>query len=744
MKKTLLTFAALVGAAVTVQAAEEVAYGNRPFYGFFLTNGRYTNATEAQYGFAKQTFKATRTNELIHELTDNVGVYAATAIDGIYYAMPYQYSSSMSMPEPLPMFTYNIYTDRVEQMGRWDIEGSDFKPSDMTYDIKNDRLLAIGFDSQSKSAIYEVDRNTGALTRLSLLKEVGGVIAADAQGRIFTICHDGALYQVDITRDYTMQKIYEMPYSYLTSNQSLEFDMTSGKLYWASNCKDNPRHDGGYSTYMVEITLPVIGPEQNYSPNDKYSFREINEIGTAARFQGMYIPYAVGGFEAPGFATDIQTVSSPDGSYCTINFKAPTTTFGGETLSSVDGYDLYRNGERINSEKGLSAGKSVTYEDKGLTEPGEYRYDIVCYSNTKGDGPKSPAFAYVGFDSPAAVSDAEVEIADDFMSATVSWSAPAKGSHGGTFNPSDTRYDVTRLPDNVVIAKDITDTQVKDNVRRLMRYSYRITAKNSYGASNAETQEFIAGTPESEFPVEETFENPTAMKLKWMTVDYNYDGLTWIYGTTLGQGVFGDYEMTAEYIISPTSVDVNTKDADDWIISPPIAFEEGQKYSVSFDIRSLTNEILNVYVGSKNNVESMQLVKSFTLNPPEYAEDGRMILQKYTIDLPESIGGTTACVGLQLATPLNEQYYSYIQLGSINIDNSTNSISAITGDNGEANVRFDGSNLLIDGKFNTAALYSINGTKVADIKGGSMSLSGLNAGIYILNVDGKAFKLAVR
>lgn len=744
MKKTLLTFAALVGAAVTVQAAEEVAYGNRPFYGFFLTNGRYTNATEAQYGFAKQTFKATRTNELIHELTDNVGVYAATAIDGIYYAMPYQYSSSMSMPEPLPMFTYNIYTDRVEQIGRWDIEGSDFKPSDMTYDIKNDRLLAIGFDSQSKSAIYEVDRNTGALTRLSLLKEVGGVIAADAQGRIFTICHDGALYQVDITRDYTMQKIYEMPYSYLTSNQSLEFDMTSGKLYWASNCKDNPRHDGGYSTYMVEITLPVIGPEQNYTPNDKYSFREINEIGTAARFQGMYIPYAVGGFEAPGFATDIQTVSSPDGSYCTINFKAPTTTFGGEALSSVDGYDLYRNGERIHSEKGLSVGKSVTYEDKGLTEPGEYRYDIVCYSNTKGDGPKSPAFAYVGFDSPAAVSDAEVEIADDFMSATVSWSAPAKGSHGGTFNPSDTRYDVTRLPDNVVIAKDITDTQVKDNVRRLMRYSYRITAKNSYGASNAETQEFIAGTPESEFPVEETFENPTAMKLKWMTVDYNNDGLTWIYGTTLGQGVFGDYEMTAEYIISPTSVDVNTKDADDWIISPPIAFEEGQKYSVSFDIRSLTNEILNVYVGSKNNVESMQLVKSFTLNPPEYAEDGRMILQKYTIDLPESIGGTTACVGLQLATPLNEQYYSYIQLGSINIDNSTNSISAITGDNGEANVRFDGSNLLIDGKFNTAALYSINGTKVADIKGGSMSLSGLNASIYILNVDGKAFKLAVR
>ena len=380
MKKTLLTFAALVGAAVTVQAAEEVAYGNRPFYGFFLTNGRYTNATEAQYGFAKQTFKATRTNELIHELTDNVGVYAATAIDGIYYAMPYQYSSSMSMPEPLPMFTYNIYTDRVEQMGRWDIEGSDFKPSDMTYDIKNDRLLAIGFDSQSKSAIYEVDRNTGALTRLSLLKEVGGVIAADAQGRIFTICHDGALYQVDITRDYTMQKIYEMPYSYLTSNQSLEFDMTSGKLYWASNCKDNPRHDGGYSTYMVEITLPVIGPEQNYTPNDKYSFREINEIGTAARFQGMYIPYAVGGFEAPGFATDIQTVSSPDGSYCTINFKAPTTTFGGEALSSVDGYDLYRNGERIHSEKGLSVGKSVTYEDKGLTEPGEYRYDIVCYS----------------------------------------------------------------------------------------------------------------------------------------------------------------------------------------------------------------------------------------------------------------------------------------------------------------------------------------------------------------------------
>ena len=44
------------------------------------------------------------------------------------------------------MFSYNLYTGHVEEIGEWNTDGSSFKPSDMTYDMKNDRILALGYD----------------------------------------------------------------------------------------------------------------------------------------------------------------------------------------------------------------------------------------------------------------------------------------------------------------------------------------------------------------------------------------------------------------------------------------------------------------------------------------------------------------------------------------------------------------------------------------------------------------------
>lgn len=744
MNNKILAASLLLAAAASPNPANAVEYGNRPFYGFFLSNpGGYTNAAEDQYGFAKQTFSNPGANELMYALSGGIGVYAATAVDGIYYAAPYLYESSMSMPTARPLFSYNIYTGQVTEIGPWTDMSTDIKPSDMTYDVKNDRILATCYGSLEGSGIYEVNRETGAMTLLRKINNGGGVIAADAFGRVFTINHDGQLLQIDMTKDNSSKVIYQLPYSYLAANQSLEFDFTNGKIYWASNTLNNPRNDGGHSTWMVEITLPNISPNMDYSADMQgYSSQEIGEIGNNSRFLGMYIPYATGGFEAPGFATDTKSESSVDGSFCTIEFKIPTTTFGGDPLSAVDGYDIYRDGVKIYTGKGrLNAGEAVKYEDKAIPATGkEYRYDIICYSNTKGDGPKSPVFAYVGFDAPAAVGNAAVAVSDDFLSTTVTWTAPTAGVHGGTFDPATTTYDVVRLPDNVKVAENITECSVTDKLRRLLRYSYRITAKNAYGESRTETPEFIAGTPESEFPVEETFENPTAMALKWNSVDNNGDGMTWLYGTTLGQSVFGDYEMAAEYIISPTSIDIYTQDADDWIISPPIRFEAGKKYCVAFDIRSLTPETLNVYVGSKNVVEGMKKIHSFGLREPQYTEDeeGRMMFQTYITELPDEIAGTTACVAVQLATPLNDNYYSYIQLGRISINDRALGVESAKSEMNSFRI-YDGL-LTVSGSFSNAAVYSLSGIKMIDVKEGTTSLKGLK-GIHILVIDGKSHKI---
>lgn len=717
----------------------EVEFGNRPIYGFFLSNEQFTNAKTGAYGFARQTFNALKENELLYELSDGVGLYAAAAAEGIYYAVPYHFVSSMQEPTPLPLFSYNLYTGHVEEIGQWNTDGSSFKPSDMTYDMKNDRLLALGFDPVNSSAVYEVNRQTGQFTKLVSLPIVGGVIAADAFGRIFTVSVDGRLFQIDMTQDNKATELFSLPYRQLQSNQSLEFDITNNKLYWAANCTDNPSNDRGAETRLVEITMPVITPEQDYSPSSDFSYREIGIIGRYARFQGMYIPYATGGFLAPGFATDIKTTSSDDGTQCTIEFKAPTTTFGGEPLQSIDGYDLYRNGTKIHTQKGLAAGESATYTDTGIPASGEYRYDIVCYSNTNGDGPKSPAFAYVGFDRPEAVSNIVVEVGDDFKTISISWDAPAKGALGGTFDPANTLYDIVRLPDNSKVAENLTEPRFTDNLRRLLRYSYRIESKNEYGVSSAVSREFVAGTPVSELPFEESFDYPEILLQKWTPVDNNGDGMTWLFGTTLGQSVFGDYETAAEYILSPTSVDASVTDADEWLISPPVEFGDAE-YGIEMEIRTLTPEHISVYVGDKNEVASMEIIDGFVVNQPQFNDEGRMLFQTYIIELPASVRNSVKCVAVRLETPLPENKYGYMQLGNIRIgDIKTLPVDNVSG-NAAVSVFCNGESLLIEGEYTNGAIYSVNGLKLRNVKGEEIDITALSAGVYILVVDNHSFK----
>lgn len=746
MKKFLTIFAVASGLLCcgTLQA-EAMENGNRPFYGFFLSNaGDFTNAKAGSYGFARQTFDAPGLNELIHPITGNIGVYAATAIDGVYYAAPYLFESSMSMPVPQPMFSYNIYTGLVTTLGDWSDKTTDLKPSDMTYDRKNDRLLAICYGSTQGAGIYEVNRETGAMKLLRKVDQ-GGVIAADAFGRVFSINHQGQLSQIDMTKDNTSHVIYQLPFAYLSSNQSLEFDLTSNKLYWASNTLENPNADNAASTWLVEISLPTIAPTADYTADLKgYDFEILGEIGRNARFQGMFIPYATGGFDAPGFATDTKSESSADGTYVTLSFKTPATTFGGKPLAGFDGYDIYRDGVRIETVKGACGPlEAKIYEDRNVPATGrEYRYDIVCYSNTKGDGPKSPIYAYVGFDAPKAVAEAEVKVSDDFLSTTLTWEAPTVGMHGGTFDPSKTVYDVKRLPDNVMVAENIKECSVNDNLRRLLRYNYEITAKNESGSSKAYTEEFIAGPPVEELPLEENFDNPTVFNLRWNSVDNNGDGLTWLYGMTFGHDVFGDYETAAEYVVSPTSIDAYTQDADEWIITPPIKFASGVKYGIDLKIRTLTPESLEIHYGPKNTVEGMKKVCGFNVHEPEFDDEtGMRLFSDYSFELPDDIAGTTACVAVRLTTPLEEPYVSFMQIGNIVIGDRTAGVRTDLADS-DATYRIDGGDLLIRGDIRDAAIYSLTGMKLRDITSPRTSLATLS-GVVILKLNNRAYKLAL-
>lgn len=744
MSKKILTFAlaaVLSLAASSVKAQTGFAHGDRYFYGFFLSNEHFTNAPYPSYGFSKQTFSYPADNELIYAFDGKTGIYAATCVEGIYYACPYVFSSSMQEPSPAPVMTFNLSNGAVDYLGDWGVEGSHFKPSDMTYDIAGKRILAIAFDDQrGGTGIYEMDPETGAFT--FICRGDGGIIAADATGRVFTIDHEGWLCQMDLTTGKATQ-IFNTKCTGMMFNQTMEFDHTSGNLIWASNTYTDLYNDEGIdigdhaeSVHLREIIVPPLRAGQNYTKNmPGFDMLDWGDIGLHARFQALYIPYAEGGFDAPAAVDDFKAESNADGDGSELTFTLPTKTFGGAPLTSINGYAIYRDGVEVtHSTTPVSPGQKIEWSEKNPGAAGMFRYDVIVY-NGAGDGPKTPAFSFIGLDRPAAPTAIKAKSGDDFVSATVTWTAPTEGYHKGTFKPEDVVYDVKRLPDNYKVAEGIKETTVTDNnFRRTLRYSYEVTARNAQGGTAAISNQFVAG-PVKEVPVEEFFEDENSFRNSWMDYDNNNDAISWLFATTLGHAVFGDYEQCAEYIISPTSIDESTKDADEWLVSPPIRFESGKNYSVTIRARSFDPEVVNIHYGPRNEVEGMKKVSTISVEPIGLDENtGSFALGTHIVDLPAEIGGTVACVGIQVATPLGDQPSHFLQISSIRIaEKETTAIAGIEADS-EAEVCVAGHDIIAP-----------EGSRVYDLAGRPAGMSGLSTGIYLVTVpSGKTVKVAVR
>lgn len=241
------------------------------------------------------------------------------------------------------------------------------------------------------------------------------------------------------------------------------------------------------------------------------------------------------------------------------------------------------------------------------------------------------------------------------------------------------------------------------------------------------------------------------MRNRWTILDGNNDTYTWMFYTNLGHSVFGDYEVCAEYIVSPTLG--NTEDADEWLISPPVALEAGVEYEVTISSRcysvdansNYAEEPMDIYFGKMNTREAMTeklgTIKA-TVNEIDDAT-GTMAFKLNSVALPVQDEDATRCVGINLVTPLLRS--GFLQINAIYIAEKGvyNGVNDIATDAAQATIALNGRTLTIFGDFKAATLYNIQGAAVATATSAIMNLDSLANGVYILNVDGRSFKIAL-
>ena len=251
MKKFLFsTFAALMiaGFSLTAYAADDASSSaHRQMYGYFNTNGTWRGS----YGFASFNLDKLDSPELIYPYGDQISIYAGAAVDDVFYAYEYEYDSYQG-PVNGDFISYDLTTGRHTKLGTQGLgaQSSSFKPQDMTYDYSTGTMYAIGFD-QGESALYEVSLADGALTKVTTLQKTLGTIAADMDGTLYGAAHDGFIYRVNKT-DGSLQGIIQTGFSSLAYNQSMEFDHTTGLLYWGAGSAD---YDRGAQTHMLCINI---------------------------------------------------------------------------------------------------------------------------------------------------------------------------------------------------------------------------------------------------------------------------------------------------------------------------------------------------------------------------------------------------------------------------------------------------------------------------------------------------------
>lgn len=729
MKKTFTKiFVAACAVALACPCAEAGATdtgSHRQMYGWFLRSGKYGNG---HYGYASINMSEPSDYEFIYsyDMKSSIGQYAGAAVDGIFYGCEYDISNVMLPPVPAAFVRYNIFTGVREEIGEWDSGDNlidiNFRPLDMTYDYKNSTMYALGYLG-GNTTLYTVDLNTGRFTEVVDLSDSVQPLAADANGDLYTVTLDGWLCKIN-KNNGNLTQIFNTGRP-IFQNSPMEFDLTTGKLYWASNMVE--------SSLSSRYTLMEI----DLSDESDVVMTEVGLIDEEGGVHALYIPYAEGGLDVPAAPTDIRVETLGDGALRTrISWTDPVTTFNGDPLTdAITGAVIYRNGEEIGFVKGS---ESNEFLDEEITTAGECRYDVAVIS-TAGTGAKGTAYAYVGEDLPAAVKNLTLTPAPGCGSVTISWDAVTEGAHGGLFSkPGDVTYTVTRKPDNVVVASGIKDTQATDSkIVRILKYTYEVKAENEIGATVAAAEPIILG-PAKELPYEQYFYEEADVDNSWTRADGNGDGFTWMFDTTLGTQFFNSYEIGFEYAVSPTQG--LTEDADEWLITPPFKFEAGTEYELAIFNRSASEEILQLHVADTNIPAAMGekygadvVLPAFQYGDFDQAANCIRILTQ-VVPLPVFDTETVKCIGLHLVTPMPEFGNAFLQINGIGVAEK-GTYAGVSNVAVDADIRFNlQGRMLHVGDGAATTVYTLAGAEVLGSAAADIDLSGLTAGVYIVRV----------
>lgn len=362
-------------------------------------------------------------------------------------------------------------------------------------------------------------------------------------------------------------------------NQAMTYDGKTGKLLWAAQTSEGSE-------------LLVVDPATAET-------QRVTRFKNNEQFVSLFITATEAPANAPAAVGRPQLKYDANGSLNgNITFSMPSKTYGGDDLSGNVNLNVWLDGDNLKGED-VAAGSGTISIPVTLTEGNHYI--AITTDNNAGFSPLRQIYQYAGNDIPKAVASVTFEQADGKNN--VNWTAAETGANAGVnrgfVDAADLTYKVLRMPDSVYVATELTNTSFEEATPDNMKqYYYRIFAVNhGHESAMAESNHILCGNSFT-VPYKQEFEDPVTLSDYYTVVDNDGDGNTWRQGYST--------EVRMDYM--------KNADADDWLISPRITMEAGNKYRFAMEMKIFTQqypEDFDIMIGTNpNDLTTFRLVKS--------------------------------------------------------------------------------------------------------------------------------------
>lgn len=456
---------------------------------------------------------------------------------------------------------------------------------DITYSYADGKTYAVTYNKMGNSEfgyLCTVDEQTGQFTRIAQIPFMY-TVAADATGQLWSIGADGALYRLDRVTGVA-SKVGKTGFIPKECQQSATFDLRTGKLYWAINGfaeSDNTHLNIVCGIVSVDTATGKATVVRNFPRYERFSSLFVRDAHPSA----------------PDRLTSLN-VDAEDGEGTTgsASFTLPSLTYSQQTLTGNVSYVVTLDGEKIAEGSG-EAGTPVTLPVDFATA-GAHTVAVQCSANGHSN-PWARLTVYAGTDTPAAPTNLKVEADDMQASVKVTWDAVTKGANDGYINPEEITYNVVRMPSNTLVGRALTTNSFVDTPKTpCQRIRYVVTATYKRKTSDRTFSEWVRAGKSWDMPFTEMFEAEEDFN-KFTTVDANGDGgdyweaPSWKYDNAYGAAFYYNKKAYAA--------------ADDWLITPPLAFDATKLYKVTFQTYGYygyTNH-LQLAVGAQPTAEAM-------------------------------------------------------------------------------------------------------------------------------------------